>query len=195
MPHKRTTEQRRRWPVFSNLLPADGVRGHATADLATGVGTAAQDVVTLIDADAEHVARDPILFDRHQMAAVRELVASFSADDMAEMVGAKIVLDALSAPLEQIAENAGFDGAVVLDKVQAGTEDFGFNAASGKYEHLIKAGIIDPTKVARVALMNAVSVASMILITEAIVADAPKKEGSSDSGHGHGGGMGMGEDF
>ncbi len=126
------------------------------------------------------------------MGSVQKLIASFGPDDMAEMVGAKIVLDALSAPLEQIAENAGFNGAVVLDKVQAGTEDFGFNAATGKYENLIKAGIIDPTKVARVALMNAVSVASMVLITEAIIADAPKKEDGHEGGRS---GMGMDEDY
>ncbi len=126
------------------------------------------------------------------MGTVQKLVASFGPEDMAEMVGAKIVLDALSAPLEQIAENAGFNGAVVLDKVLARTDDFGFNAATGKYEHLIKAGIIDPTKVARVALMNAVSVASMVLITEAIIADAPKKE---DGHEGSRSGMGMDEDY
>ena len=130
------------------------------------------------------------------MESLKTLVASFSPEEMAEMVGAKIVLDALSAPLQQIAENAGFDGAVVLDKVQAGTDDFGFNAASGKYEHLIKAGIIDPTKVARTALQNAISVASMVLITEAIVADAPKKEERRGEAHDDGMGMeGMGEDF
>ena len=110
------------------------------------------------------------------MKDVESLVASFKPEDMAEMVGAKIVLDALSAPLQQIAENAGFNGAVVLDKVLSESADFGFNAASGKYEHLIKAGIIDPTKVARTALMNAVSVASMVLVTEAVIADAPKRD-------------------
>lgn len=128
------------------------------------------------------------------MSAVEKLVASFTADEMAEMVGAKIVLDALSAPLEQIAENAGFNGAVVLDKVLSEKEDFGFNAATGKYEHLIKAGIIDPTKVARTALMNAVSVASMVLITEAIIADAPKKDEEPRSGGRGMEGMG-GEDY
>ncbi len=128
------------------------------------------------------------------MHAVESLVASFKADEMAEMVGAKIVLDALSAPLEQIAENAGFNGAVVLDKVLSEKGDFGFNAATGKYEYLIKAGIIDPTKVARTALMNAVSVASMVLITEAIVADAPKKEDAPAQGGRGMEGMG-GEDY
>ncbi len=127
------------------------------------------------------------------MEKVRELVASFSVEDMAEMVGAKIVLDALSSPLQQIAENAGFNGAVVLDKVLAGKDDFGFNAATGKYENLIKAGIIDPTKVTRTALMNAVSVASMVLVTEAVIAEAPKREERQFSGgHSEMGDMGEG---
>ncbi len=130
------------------------------------------------------------------MKSVEDLVSSLGNDNLAEVVGAKIVLGALSAPLMQIAENAGFNGAVVLDKVLAGKDDYGFNAASGIYEHLIKAGIIDPTKVARTALMNAVSVASMVLITEAVITEAPKKDEKS-AGSGMGGGMeGMGgEDY
>ena len=110
------------------------------------------------------------------MKSVEELIASLGKDDLAEIVGAKIVWGALSAPLMQIAENAGFNGAVVLDKVLAEKDDYGFNAASGTYMQLIKAGIIDPTKVSRTALMNAVSVASMVLITEAVITDAPKKD-------------------
>lgn len=110
------------------------------------------------------------------MKSVEELITSLGKDDLAEIVGAKIVWGALSAPLMQIAENAGFNGAVVLDKVLAEKDDYGFNAASGTYMQLIKAGIIDPTKVSRTALMNAVSVASMVLITEAVITDAPKKD-------------------
>ena len=110
------------------------------------------------------------------MKSVEELIASLGKDDLAEIVGAKIVWGALSAPLMQIAENAGFNGAVVLDKVLAEKDDYGFNAASGTYMQLIKAGIIDPTKVSRTALMHAVSVASMVLITEAVITDAPKKD-------------------
>ncbi len=110
------------------------------------------------------------------MKSVEELIASLDKDAVAETLGAKIVWGALSAPLMQIAENAGFNGAVVLDKVLAEKDDYGFNAASGTYMHLIKAGIIDPTKVSRTALMNAVSVASMVLITEAVITEAPKKD-------------------
>lgn len=94
----------------------------------------------------------------------------------AEIVGAKIVLDSLYSPLKQIAENAGFNGGVVLDKVLSQKDDFGFNAATGKFENLLAAGIIDPTKVTRSALQNAVSIASMLLITEAVVADKPEKK-------------------
>ena len=129
-------------------------------------------------------------------SAVETVIKSFDPDAMAEIVGAKIVLTALYAPLQQIAENAGWNGAVILNKVLSEKDDFGLNAASGKYEYLIKAGIIDPTKVARTALQNAVSVASMTLITEAVVAEAPKKEGR-EGGPGMAGGHmeGMGEDF
>jgi chaperonin GroEL len=120
-----------------------------------------------------------------------------SKSDLARMVGAKIVLEALYAPIKQIAENAGWEGAVVLDKVMSGSEDFGFNAATGKYENLTAAGIVDPTKVTRSALQNAISVASMLLITEAVVFDVPEKKDNS-----RGGGMpdmsgmgGMGDDY
>lgn len=112
----------------------------------------------------------------------------------AEIVGAKIVLDGLYAPLKQIAQNAGYDGAVILDKVLAGKDDFGFNASTGKFENLLAAGIIDPTKVTRLALQNSVSVASMLLITEAVVADKPEKKERSGGGMPNMGGMeGMGE--
>lgn len=116
--------------------------------------------------------------------AVKELVDKFEKDELPKIVGAKIVLEGLYAPVRQIAENAGYNGAVVLDKVLSGKEDYGFNAASGKFEHLIKAGIIDPTKVTRSALQNAVSIASMLLITEAVVADLPEKR--EKGGHNNG---------
>ncbi len=103
----------------------------------------------------------------------------------AESVGTKIVRDALYAPVQQIARNSGYDGAVVLNKVREGEKDYGFNALNGNYESLIQAGVIDPTKVTRTALENAISVASMLLITEAVVADIPEKK-EEKSGHSHG---------
>jgi chaperonin GroEL len=118
--------------------------------------------------------------------SAKELINKFEKDQLAEIVGAKIVLEGLYAPLKQIAENAGCDGAVVLDKVMSEKDDFGFNAATGKYENLIKAGIVDPTKVTRSALQNAVSIASMLLITEAVVANLPEKKDKEMPHAGHG---------
>lgn len=123
--------------------------------------------------------------------AVKTLIEHLQKkDDLPVVVGAKIVLNAIVAPLKQIAQNAGHNGAVVLNNVAAQKGDYGFNAATGAYEeHMIKAGIIDPTKVVRSAMTNAISAASMLLITEAVVVDAPKKDGDDDDGHNHGGGM------
>ncbi len=95
-----------------------------------------------------------------------------------EATGAGIVLRALSAPLKQIAANAGFDGSVVCGKVREGKKDFGFNAATGAYENMIEAGILDPTKVVRCALENAASVATLMLTTDALITELPKKDDS-----------------
>jgi chaperonin GroEL len=123
--------------------------------------------------------------------AVKKLIDEKGSDQLPEIVGAKIVLEGLYAPLKQIAENAGYDGAVVLDKVLAGSGNFGFNAATGEYCDLIEAGILDPTKVTKSAFQNAISVASMLLITEAVVADIPEENKNSDPGMGGMSGMGM----
>ncbi|HEY2899571.1 MAG TPA: chaperonin GroEL [Polyangia bacterium] len=114
--------------------------------------------------------------------------------------GVNIIRRAVEEPLRQIANNAGVDGSIVVDKVRNGKGSFGFNAATEVYEDLVKAGVIDPTKVVRAALQNAASVASLMLTTEALVAERPKKKSPSAGGAGaHGGGMGgMGggdEDF
>jgi chaperonin GroEL len=95
-----------------------------------------------------------------------------------EKTGINILKRAIEEPLRQISQNAGIDGAVVVQKVKEGSWDFGFNAATMTYENLINAGVVDPTKVVRTALENAVSAASMLLTTEAVVADQPKKEDS-----------------
>jgi chaperonin GroEL len=95
-----------------------------------------------------------------------------------EALGSDIVRKVLSAPLKQIATNAGVDGPVVLSKVREKTGNFGFNAATEDYGDLIKAGILDPTKVVRVALQNAASVAALLLTTECAVADKPEKKGA-----------------
>jgi chaperonin GroEL len=108
-----------------------------------------------------------------------------------EQIGINIVKRAITEPLRQIVENAGEEGAVVLGKVLESKEtNFGFNAFSNEYEDLVKAGVLDPTKVVRTALQNAGSIASLMLTTEALIAEIPeKKEAPAPGGHG-GGGMG-----
>jgi chaperonin GroEL len=101
--------------------------------------------------------------------------------------GVEIIKKALTEPLRKIASNAGNEGAVVINKVKEGTGAFGYNARTEVYEDLEKAGVIDPTKVERTALQNAASVASLLLTTEAMVADRPKKK--AKGGAGAGGGM------
>ncbi|RLB85374.1 MAG: molecular chaperone GroEL, partial [Deltaproteobacteria bacterium] len=86
---------------------------------------------------------------------------------------------ALEEPVRQIANNAGFEGSVVVQKVKDGKGAFGFNAERGEYEDLIKAGVIDPTKVTRYALQNAASVAGLLLTTEAMVAEKPEPKKST----------------
>ena len=93
-----------------------------------------------------------------------------------EKVGVRIVQKALEEPARWIASNAGADGAVVLDKIKNGKAAFGFNAAAEDYEDLVKAGIVDPTKVVRIALQNAASVAGLMITTEAMIADKPEKK-------------------
>jgi chaperonin GroEL len=93
-----------------------------------------------------------------------------------EQLGANLIKRALEEPTRQIANNAGFEGSVVVQRVIDGEGSFGFNAETGTYEDLMKAGIVDPTKVTRFALQNAASVAGLLLTTEAMVAEKPKKE-------------------
>jgi chaperonin GroEL len=109
--------------------------------------------------------------------------------------GVNIIRRSVEEPLRQIAANAGVDGSIVVDKVKNGKGAFGFNAATEEYEDLVKAGVIDPTKVVRAALQNAASVASLMLTTEALIAERPKKKsnqgpqgGPGGGGHQHGGG-------
>jgi len=99
--------------------------------------------------------------------------AEFSGD---EQSGVNLVKRALEEPVRQIANNAGFEGSVVVQRVMDGNGNFGFNAETGEYEDLIKAGILDPTKVTRFALQNAASVAGLLLTTEAMVAEKPEKK-------------------
>ncbi len=106
--------------------------------------------------------------------AMENLDVKAENDD--QRTGVEIVKKALEAPIRHIAENAGWEGSVVLQKVKDGKDDFGFNANTEQFENLMKSGVIDPTKVARIALQNAASVASMLITTEAVVVEKPKKE-------------------
>lgn len=116
------------------------------------------------------------------------------AENNDQKVGFDIIKRALEAPLRSIANNAGVEGSIVVQKVLEGKDAFGYNARTEVYEDLIKAGVIDPTKVARTALENAASVAGLMLTTEAVVVDKPSKKGDDDDNGGMPGGMpgGMG---
>jgi len=106
-----------------------------------------------------------------------------------ENTGIQIIRRAIEEPLRQICENAGIEGSIVVQKVKEGKDDFGYNARTDKYENLIGAGVIDPTKVGRVALENAASIASMLLTTECVLADDPDDAPAGGPPMG-GGGMG-----
>ncbi len=120
-----------------------------------------------------------------------EALEKFKGANEDETTGIAIVKRAIEEPLRQIVINSGIEGSIVVQKIKEGKADFGFNARTEVYENLLKAGVIDPTKVTRIALENAASIAGMLLTTECVVADRPKKE---EAAHSHGapdmGGMG-----
>jgi chaperonin GroEL len=109
-----------------------------------------------------------------------------------EKVGAAIVHRAVQAPLKQLCANAGIEGAVVVQRVLEGDGSLGYNVATDVYEDLIKAGVVDPTKVTRTALQNAASVAGLLLTTECLICDMPEDKPEPAGGHDHGGMGGMG---
>jgi chaperonin GroEL len=121
-------------------------------------------------------------------------IEKMKGDNDDETTGIAIVKRALEEPLRQIVENAGLDGAVVAQKVKEGKDDFGYNVRTEKYENLFKSGVIDPTKVARIALENAASIAGMLLTTECVLAThKEEKEPKMPMGGGGGYGGGMGD--
>jgi len=121
---------------------------------------------------------------------VDELIKKLEGD---EKIGATIVRRALEEPLRQIVGNAGEEGAVIVGKINDNNNPhYGYNAGTNKFEDLVAAGVIDPTKVTRTALQNAASIAGLMLTTEAMVADIPEPKGNAPAGGGHGGG-GMGD--
>ena len=117
---------------------------------------------------------------------VAKIVETASGD---EKTGMTIILKALEEPVKQIAKNAGLEGSVIVEKVKASKPGIGFNALTDEYQDMVKAGIVDPTKVTRSALQNAASVASMILTTESVVADQPAPEPAAPAGAPGMGGM------
>ncbi len=128
------------------------------------------------------------------VALIRALksIENLELDNIDQTTGVKIVYNAIQSPLRTIVSNAGGEPSVVVNAVLGGKDDYGFNAATGEYVNMFKAGIIDPTKVTRLALENAASIASLLLTTECVVADHPEEEGAGapPMGGGMPGGMG-----
>ena len=118
-------------------------------------------------------------------------------DNADQKQGIAIIRRALQAPIRQIAENSGVEGSIVVGRIMSDESgpSFGFNAQTEEYGDLVAQGVIDPAKVVRTALQDAASVAGILITTEAVVADAPKKSngGGMGGGHGHGHGGGMGD--
>jgi len=121
-----------------------------------------------------------------------ESLEKLKGDNDDETTGIQIVKRAVEEPLRQIVINSGIEGSIVVQKIKEGKKDFGFNARTEVYENLMTAGVIDPTKVTRIALENAASIAGMLLTTECVVSDKPEREkaGMPPMGGGMGGGMG-----
>ena len=114
---------------------------------------------------------------------------SIKAENEDEKTGVQIITKAIEAPIRQIVANAGGEGAVIVSKIQEGKADFGYNAKTDTFEHMLEAGIIDPTKVTRVAIENAASVAGMLLTTECVLTDIPEENPTPPMGGGMPGGM------
>ena len=131
------------------------------------------------------------------VALIRAIAAVEKAEyEGEERYGAEIIARAMAEPLRQISRNAGEEGALILQQVESGKKDYGYNAASGEFTNLLAAGVVDPTKVVRTALQNAASVSGLLLTTEAMIAEKPEPKGAGGAGGGMPdmggmGGMGM----
>ncbi len=121
---------------------------------------------------------------------VAQKIAGLTGDNQDQNVGIKVALTAMEAPLRQIVTNAGEEASVIANKVRDGNDTFGYNAATGEYGNMIEMGILDPTKVTRSALEYAASIAGLMITTECMIADAPKKEADAPAGAPGMGGMG-----
>jgi chaperonin GroEL len=107
-----------------------------------------------------------------------------------EQIGVDIIRRAIEYPAKHLAMNGGYEGSVVVQEIKKRKGNEGFNAATGEYEDLVKAGVVDPKKVTRSALQNAASIAGLLLTTECLITEIPEKEKPAPAGGGHGGGMG-----
>jgi len=125
-------------------------------------------------------------------ALVRVLskLGDIRGDNEEQNVGIKIALRAMESPLRQIVSNAGAEPAVIVDKVKAGKDNYGYNAATGEFGDVVEMGILDPAKVTRSAIQNAASIAALMITTEAMITDLPKEDSAPDMG-GMGGMGGM----
>ena len=121
-----------------------------------------------------------------------ESLDAVQTENADEKTGVAIVRRSLEEPLRQIVANAGIEGSIIVQKVKEGKADYGFNARTEEYDNMMAAGVIDPTKVGRVALENAASIASMLLTTECVVADKPEPKSAPAMPGGMPGGMDMG---
>jgi chaperonin GroEL len=123
------------------------------------------------------------------------ILDTLKSGDNDEKIGINIIRRACEEPVRQIVGNGGWEGAIVIEKIRANKDgNFGFNASTGGYEDLVKAGVIDPTKVTRSALQNAASISALMLTTEAMICEIPEKKSAAPMGDHHGGGGG-GMDF
>ena len=166
--------------------------GVAVINVGAATETAMKEKKALVE-DALHATRAAVeegIVAGGGVALIRaqQQLADFKVEDDDEQVGVDILRRALEAPIRQIVENAGAEGSIVVAKVRDGEGAFGYNAQTEVYEDLVKAGVIDPTKVVRSALQNAASIAGLLLTTEAVVVEKPQEEAASPGMPG--GGMG-----
>jgi chaperonin GroEL (HSP60 family) len=140
-------------------------------------------------------AKKPLIVAGGGVALIRTIPAIEAVkganDD--EQIGVDIIKRAVEGPLRSLAANAGVEGSLIVQEVKKRKGNEGYNVATGEYEDLVKAGVVDPKKVTRSALQNAASIAGLLLTTECLITDAPEKEKAAPMGGGHGGGGGMGD--
>lgn len=127
------------------------------------------------------------------MLRIQDKLRSMSIAEPDEAVGVQIIMRALEQPVRQIAENAGAEGSVVIERIKAvGNPNFGYNAQADVYEDLMKAGVVDPTKVARIALRNAASIASVLLTTDCVMTDEAEDRSAAGAATASGAASGLG---